>query len=104
MHSTLLGGCSTLGPTFPEQRLAESGEYRIVLPGPPPYDALPLEIELADVTTAGATTAEATLAQDLAAEIKQAIGVTAEVTLQPPHSLPRSESKTRRVIRRKPKA
>jgi len=71
-----------------------SGEFRIVLEGNPPYDALPLEAELA------ATTASATgLAEHVAGVIKSELGVTARVSLLAPGSLPRTAGKTRRVIR-----
>jgi phenylacetate-CoA ligase len=74
---------------FPEL----SGEYRIVLDRPPPYDALPLEVELA----AGA--APDGLASAVEAAIKRDLGGTARVTILPPLALPRSEGKTRRVLR-----
>jgi phenylacetate-CoA ligase len=76
---------------FPEL----SGEYRVVLHGPGPYDRLPLEAELAS----GNALSEA-LAARLAAAIHEHIRVTAEVTLLPPRSLPRSAGKTRRVLRK----
>ncbi len=71
-----------------------SGEYRIRLAGPGPYDRLPLEVEVAvgDVTEAG-------LAERLEAAIKREIGVTARVALLPAFSLPRTAGKTRRVVR-----
>ncbi len=72
-----------------------SGEYRVVLEGRGPYDRLPVEAELAeDVTEAQ------NLAETIARRIKGEIGVTARLTLLPFNSLPRSEGKTRRVIRR----
>lgn len=74
---------------------ALSGEYRIVLDGPPPYDVLPVEAELAE----GAAPAEV-LAAALAAAIKRELGVTARVTLLTFGALPRSEGKTRRLIRK----
>ena len=73
---------------------ALSGEYRIVLGGPPPYDALPVEAELAE----GAAPADA-LADAVAGAIKRDLGVTARLTLLPFGALPRSEGKTRRLIR-----
>jgi phenylacetate-CoA ligase len=75
---------------------ALSGEYRIALPGPGPYDRLPLEVELAE----GAQDAQAVpaLAARLEDDLKARLGVTAEVTVAAPASLPRSEGKTRRVI------
>ncbi|MFL5260686.1 MAG: phenylacetate--CoA ligase family protein [Hyphomicrobiales bacterium] len=75
---------------FPEL----SGEYRIVLETPPPHDILPLEVELAhELAPEG-------LGAFLEAAIKRQLGSTARVTILPPASLPRSEGKSRRVIRR----
>jgi len=71
-----------------------SGEYRILLPGPAPYDRLPVRAELA-----AAGPAREGLAQEVEAAIKRGIGATAAVTLVPANSLPRTEGKTRRVIR-----
>jgi len=73
---------------------ALSGEYRIVLAGPGPYDALPIEAELAQGVDAGV------VAGAIEAAIKREIGVTARVTLVPFGTLPRTEGKTRRVVRR----
>ena len=72
-----------------------SGEYRILLAGPGPYDRLPLEVELAP----GAEAAPA-LAEALARSIKPHLGVGAEVSLVAPLGLPRTAGKTRRVIRK----
>jgi len=72
---------------------ALSGEYRIRLDTPPPYDRLPIEAELAE----GAQTDG--LAEALAREIKARLGATAEVVLLPHGTLPRTEGKTKRVIR-----
>ncbi len=71
-----------------------SGEYRIVLDGPGPYDRLPLEVELAaDVE-----------GHDVAERVAQAahrdLRVTAEVMVVDHGTLPRTEGKTRRVVRR----
>jgi len=71
-----------------------SGEYRITLETPPPYDVLPLEAELAE----GAQSAG--LAAALESAIKRQLGSTAKVTILDPSSLPRNEGKTRRVARR----
>jgi phenylacetate-CoA ligase len=71
-----------------------SGEYRIRLVGGGPYDVLPVEAEMASGRSAASGLAEA-----VAAAVKRDIGVTARVTLLAPLSLPRSEGKTRRVIR-----
>lgn len=71
-----------------------SGEYRIVLPHGGPYDRLPIEVELADGKEASPS-----LADTVERTFKSTIGATADVTFLPPHSLPRTEGKTRRVIR-----
>lgn len=75
---------------------ALSGEYRIVLDGPGPYDLLPVEAEEA----AGGTHPGAGLAGAVEAQIKRDIGVTAKVSLVPFGALSRTEGKTRRVIRK----
>ena len=75
---------------------ALSGEYRIVLDGPGPYDALPVEAELAEPL---AEVSEG-LAEAVAASIKRDLGLSARVTLLPFGALPRTEGKTRRVIRK----
>ncbi len=72
-----------------------SGEYRILLEDSGPYDRLPVEAELAeDVREAQ------NLAETIERRIKSEIGVTARLAMLPFNSLPRSEGKTRRVIRR----
>lgn len=71
-----------------------SGEYRIVLPGPGPYDVLPVEAELA----AGTATDDG-LAAAVETRLKRDIGITAKVTIVPFNTLPRTEGKTRRIIR-----
>jgi phenylacetate-CoA ligase len=76
---------------------ALSGEYRIVLTGPPPYDLLPLEVELANGIEADEARG---LADGLAATVKRELGVSARVSTLPFNTLPRTESKTRRVMRR----
>jgi phenylacetate-CoA ligase len=77
------------------QFAALSGEYRIVLDGPSPYALLPVEVELA-----AGTAPQDGLAAAVEQRVKQEIGVSARVALMPFGSLPRSEGKTRRVIRR----
>lgn len=72
-----------------------SGEYRIVLETPPPHDVLPVEVELAP----GAQADDDGLAAALERKIKQTIGATAQVTVSAPNSLPRTEGKTKRVIK-----
>jgi phenylacetate-CoA ligase len=78
------------------QHAALSGEYRIVLEGAGPYDRLPVEAEVA----AGGSYPGGGLAGAVEAQIKRDIGVTAKVSLVPFGTLPRSEGKTRRVIRK----
>ncbi len=75
---------------------ALSGEYRIVLEGPGPYDILPIEVELAE----GVPEAPA-LAEAVAAAFKRDLGLTARVRLLPFANLPRTEGKTRRLVRKK---
>ncbi len=71
-----------------------SGDYRIILNAPPPYDTLPVKAELADGVPE---------IPDLARKVEQAIksklGASATVTLCPAHTFPRTEGKTKRVIR-----
>ncbi|MCP4188838.1 MAG: phenylacetate--CoA ligase [Gammaproteobacteria bacterium] len=71
-----------------------SSEYRIVLDKLPPYDFLPVEVEQQDLSLD-----KSNLARHLEDEIKTNIGVSARVTLLDPQSLPRTEGKTKRVIR-----
>jgi len=71
-----------------------SGDYRIRLAGHGPYDRLPVAAELAaDVPRRDG------LAAEIEAAIKRDTGATASVVLLPANSLPRTEGKTRRVIR-----
>ncbi|MFP4275402.1 MAG: phenylacetate--CoA ligase family protein, partial [Paracoccaceae bacterium] len=72
-----------------------SGDYRIVLDGPPPYSHLPLEVELAPGAPETPGLAEAT-----EAAIKRELGATARVTLRPAGHFPVTEGKTKRVTRR----
>jgi phenylacetate-CoA ligase len=71
-----------------------SGDYRILLDGPPPYDFLPVQVELS-----GPGPAPQGLAQAVEQAIKQQLGATARVTLLPARSFPLTEGKTKRVIR-----
>ena len=73
---------------------ALSGDYRIVLDGPPPYDSLPVTAELAEGQAAGEG-----LARQVETAIKAKLGATARVTLVPHGTLPLTEGKTKRVIR-----
>jgi phenylacetate-CoA ligase len=71
-----------------------SGDYRIMLDGPPPYDRLPLHVERAQ----GVQDAPG-LAARVAGAIKAKLGATAEVTVLPAGTFPLTEGKTKRVIR-----
>jgi len=71
-----------------------SGDYRIMLDTPPPYDHLPVHVELAaDGQDDG------TLSTRIEAEFKKKLGATLRVTILPYGTFPRTEGKTRRVIR-----
>jgi len=74
-----------------------SGEYRIVLDGPGPYDTLAVEVELAQTLLGDPP---AGLAETIGAAIKRDLGLTARITLLEFGALPRTEGKTRRVIRK----
>jgi phenylacetate-CoA ligase len=71
-----------------------SGNYRIVLDTRPPYDLLPIAVELAPAVEAGAQ-----LAADIETEIKSRLGASARVMLLPADSFELSEGKTSRVVR-----
>jgi phenylacetate-CoA ligase len=75
---------------FPEL----STEYRISLKTPPPYDYLPVEIELARTLEDSEG-----LVACIHKRLKQQLGITTRVKLLAPGSLPRSEGKTKRVVR-----
>ena len=74
-----------------------SGDYRIVLDQNPPYDVLPVQVELAP----GREAADG-LAGSVEQAIKSKLGASARVTLLPAASLPVTEGKTRRVVRATP--
>jgi phenylacetate-CoA ligase len=71
-----------------------SGGSRVELHGPPPYDFLPLQAELAAGIEGGDE-----LAHRIEEEIKRQLGATARIELLAPGSLPRTEGKTRYVFR-----
>ena len=73
-----------------------SGEYRIVLEGPGPYDRLPLEVELRSPSSSDPDAVAARVGD----AVRRDLRVTADVSVLPPRSLPRTEGKTRRVVRR----
>jgi phenylacetate-CoA ligase len=87
-----------LFPTMVAAVLSEipelSGDYRIILPAPPPYDRLPLQVE-----RARGVPESPDLSARVAAAIKSKLGASADVTVLPPGSMPVTEGKTRRVIR-----
>ena len=71
-----------------------SGEYRIRLKGPGPYNRLPVEVELADDYKASPELGEM-IERDLKANLR----ASASVTLFASRSMPRTEGKTKRLIR-----
>ena len=73
---------------------ALSGDYRIPLDTPPPYDSLPVTAELSKGRDAAPG-----LAEEIAQAIKRDLGATARVTLVPHGTFPLTEGKTRRVQR-----
>ena len=76
---------------------ALSGEYRIILNGPGPYDFLPLEAEISERLSGVLPDG---LAIEIEAAIKRDLGLTSRVTLLPFASLPRTSGKTPRVARK----
>ncbi len=72
-----------------------NGEYRIVLDGAGPFDRLPVEVE----TNHGVPMNE-TLKARVGDALKKALRVTPDITLVATDTLPRTDGKTRRVIRR----
>lgn len=71
-----------------------TGDYRIVLDAPPPHDVLPVQVELAaDARDDGS------LVRRIEERFKQKLGATMRATLLPYGSFPRTEGKTKRVIR-----
>lgn len=71
-----------------------TGDYRITLTAPPPYDFLPVQAELAKDVHASTK-----LASSIEREIKKILGATAKISLLPLGSFPLTEGKTKRVIR-----
>jgi len=71
-----------------------SGNYRIVLEKKPPYDLLPISVELA-----AAVNNEQGLADNIEKAIKKALGASARVTILRPNSFELTEGKTKRVVR-----
>lgn len=71
-----------------------SGQFRIVLSGPPPYDKVPIEAELAPGITAAAL-----LSDSVAAAIKAETGASAVVRLLEPNTIERTEGKAKRIVR-----
>jgi len=74
-----------------------SGDYRITLDSLPPYDTLPLAVELARGQIAPEGLAEA-----VAGAIKARLGATARVKVVPHGTFPLTVGKTKRVVRANP--
>lgn len=71
-----------------------SGDYRIVLDAPPPYDVLPVVVELTE-----GVQDDDMLSLRLEKRFKQELGATIRVKTVPYGTFPRTEGKTKRVIR-----
>ncbi len=71
-----------------------SGEYRIILDQPPPYDSLPVQVELAKGQTGGDE-----IRVFIEQAIKSKLGATARISILPAASFPTTEGKTIRVVR-----
>ncbi len=71
-----------------------SGEFRIRLRGAGPYDRICVEAELATQDSASAD-----LQEKVEFEIRQTVRASAQVEMFPARSFPRTEGKTKRVIR-----
>ena len=71
-----------------------SGDYRIILESIPPYDELPLQVELAKGHTESSG-----LADQVANAIKANLGASASVRVVAAGAFPVTEGKTRRVVR-----
>ncbi|MCC5988937.1 MAG: phenylacetate--CoA ligase family protein [Pararhodobacter sp.] len=71
-----------------------SGDYRIVLDTPPPYDFLPVAVELAR-----GQHADPALGARVEAALKRELGASARVTIVVHGTFPLTDGKTRRVIR-----
>ena len=74
-----------------------SGDYRIVLDQDPPYDFLPVQVELAQDQPAVEG-----LPEKVERAIKSKLGATARVTVLPTASFPVTAGKTKRVVRNIP--
>ncbi|MBO0661898.1 hypothetical protein LQ948_06075 [Jiella sp. MQZ9-1] len=74
---------------------ALSGDYRIYLDNPPPYDVLPLTCE-----AARGQTLDDGLARRVEADLKKNLGATARVILVAHGTFPVTEGKTKRVVKR----
>ena len=71
-----------------------NGEYLIRLKHPPPYDRLPLEVEVAD-----GYEYDDQLREKISAELSASLRLSIDLTLLSPGELGRTEGKTRRLIR-----
>ena len=71
-----------------------TGDYRIVLDQPPPFDVLPVHAELAPGVELSAG-----LSGEIEKTFKRVLGVTVRLTLVPTETFEVNEGKTRRVIR-----
>jgi phenylacetate-CoA ligase len=78
---------------------ALSGDYRILLDGPPPYDSLPIQAELSAHTESLSDDEQQALANQIEQLFKQQLGASAQISLLPANSFPTTAGKTQRIIR-----
>ena len=71
-----------------------TGDYRIVLDVPPPYDALPVQVELAKNIPGSSA-----LSERIEKEFKRSLGATTRIKLKPHGYFPATTGKTKRVLR-----
>lgn len=84
----------TMVATVVGEFLELSGDYRIVLDSPPPYDVLPVQ-----ATLARGHVDDGALAPRVEAALKNKLGAKARVTIVPSGAFPVTEGKTSRVMR-----
>lgn len=78
---------------------ALSGDYRICLDGPPPYDSLPIQVEFSAQTKTLSKDEQQALTKQIEQLFKQQLGASAQISLLPANSFPTTAGKTQRIIR-----
>jgi len=77
-----------------------SGDYRIILDQPPPFDVLPVHVELAPGVETSTGQSDKALSEKIEKTFKRDLGATVRLTLLSAGTLEVTEGKTRRVIRK----